>query len=63
MFLQLGLSMKHIRDRWCDLLQEDGQVADANTDRKMDFHFNSLLDAITEWRRKKSCTDDVCLEG
>ena len=55
--------MKHIRERWCDLLQENGEIADADTDKKMDFHFNALLDAIAERRSDKTLLPDVSLEG
>uniref|UniRef100_A0A6P8I5S2 Lysine-specific histone demethylase 1B-like n=1 Tax=Actinia tenebrosa TaxID=6105 RepID=A0A6P8I5S2_ACTTE len=56
---QLGLSMKHISGH-CDLLDNKGQAADISVDKKVEFHFNSILDAIAEWRKGK--TEDMPLE-
>ena len=35
----------------CELIEEDGTVIDAETDERVEFHFNALLDAVAEWRR------------
>ena len=53
--------MHHISSK-CDLLMEDGQFVDSNTDSKVEFHFNALLDAIAEEKRDFS-EDDKSLEG
>ncbi|XP_068737832.1 lysine-specific histone demethylase 2-like isoform X5 [Montipora capricornis] len=57
---QSGLTMHHISSK-CDLLMEDGQFVDSNTDSKVEFHFNALLDAIAEEKRDFS-DDDKSLE-
>lgn len=60
--LQMGIKMHKLRER-CDLLQEDGQVTDPAIDKRMDFHFNAILDVVSEWRKDKSQTQDTPLGG
>ncbi|XP_022088783.1 lysine-specific histone demethylase 1B-like [Acanthaster planci] len=57
---QAGLKMKLIQDR-CHLLEGDGKLIDASLDRRVDFHFNAMLDAIAEWRKDKTHSNDVAL--
>ena len=52
--------MKHISGH-CDLLDNQGQEADITVDKKVEFHFNSILDAIAE--RRKGKTEDMPLQG
>lgn len=60
--LQMGIKMHKLRER-CDLLQEDGQVTDPAIDKRMDFHFNAILDVVSEWRKDKSQNQDTPLGG
>lgn len=32
-------------------MAEDGQAAAVKSDKRMDFHFNAMLDAVEDWRR------------
>ena len=55
--------MHHIRGK-CDLLHgKTGKCADNEVDSKVEFHFNALLDAISEWRCGKALSADISLEG
>lgn len=47
----------------CDLFQEGGQVTDPAIDKRMDFHFNAILDVVSEWRKDKSQNQDTALGG
>lgn len=47
----------------CDLVQEGGRVTDPAIDKRMDFHFNALLDVVSEWRKDKTQLQDVPLGG
>ncbi|XP_071804678.1 lysine-specific histone demethylase 2-like [Asterias amurensis] len=57
---QAGLKMRTMKDR-CDLMEKDGTLINASLDRRVDFHFNAMLDAIAEWRKDKTHTGDVAL--
>ncbi|OWF38535.1 lysine-specific histone demethylase 1B-like isoform X1 [Mizuhopecten yessoensis] len=57
---QAGLGMKEIGEG-CDIISETGQTIPNEIDRRMDFHFNALLDIIAEWRRNKEADQDVNL--
>ena len=54
--------MKHIKDT-CDLIDEQGKVIDSDMDRRIDFHFNAMLDIVAEWRKDKSSDRDDDLLG
>lgn len=60
--LQLGIKMHKLGER-CDLFQEGGQVTDPAIDKRMDFHFNAILDVVSEWRKDKSQNQDTPLGG
>ncbi|XP_023267755.1 lysine-specific histone demethylase 1B-like [Seriola lalandi dorsalis] len=45
----------------CDLFQEGGQATDPSIDKRMDFHFNAILDVVSEWRKDKSQNQDTPL--
>ena len=47
----------------CDLIQEGGRITDPTIDKRMDFHFNALLDVVSEWRKDKTQLQDVPLGG
>lgn len=47
----------------CDLIQEGGRATDVAIDKRMDFHFNAILDVVSEWRKDKSQHQDVPLGG
>ncbi|XP_058288107.1 lysine-specific histone demethylase 2 isoform X3 [Hylobates moloch] len=57
---QLGISMHKFGER-CDLIQEGGRITDPTIDKRMDFHFNALLDVVSEWRKDKTQLQDVPL--
>ena len=40
---------------------EDGTPVSYDMDRRMDFHFNAILDIIAEWRKSKELCQDVSL--
>lgn len=47
----------------CELIQEGGHMTDSAVDKRMDFHFNAVLDAVSEWRKDKSQYQDSPLGG
>uniref|UniRef100_A0A8C4F6N7 [histone-H3]-N(6),N(6)-dimethyl-L-lysine(4) FAD-dependent demethylase n=1 Tax=Dicentrarchus labrax TaxID=13489 RepID=A0A8C4F6N7_DICLA len=57
---QMGVKMHKLGER-CDLFQEGGQVTDPAIDKRMDFHFNAILDVVSEWRKDKSQNQDIPL--
>lgn len=58
----MGIKMHKLGER-CDLFQEGGQVTDPAIDKRMDFHFNAILDVVSEWRKDKSQNQDTPLGG
>ncbi|XP_054601462.1 lysine-specific histone demethylase 2 isoform X4 [Nothobranchius furzeri] len=54
---QMGIRMHKLGER-CDLFQEDGKVTDPAIDKRMDFHFNAILDVVSDWRKDKSQGQD-----
>ncbi|XP_031802659.1 lysine-specific histone demethylase 1B isoform X3 [Sarcophilus harrisii] len=57
---QLGIQMHRLGER-CDLIQESGRITDPTIDKRMDFHFNAILDVVSEWRKDKTQLQDVPL--
>ncbi|XP_072175827.1 lysine-specific histone demethylase 2-like [Diadema setosum] len=57
---QGGFKMRKMHER-CDLLTVGGAVTDTHTDKRVEFHFNAMLDAIAEWRKDKHSETDVPL--
>uniref|UniRef100_A0A673AWT9 [histone-H3]-N(6),N(6)-dimethyl-L-lysine(4) FAD-dependent demethylase n=1 Tax=Sphaeramia orbicularis TaxID=375764 RepID=A0A673AWT9_9TELE len=57
---QMSIKMHKLGER-CDLFQEGGQVTDPAFDKRMDFHFNAILDVVSEWRKDKSQNQDTPL--
>uniref|UniRef100_A0A3Q3LNC4 Amine oxidase n=1 Tax=Mastacembelus armatus TaxID=205130 RepID=A0A3Q3LNC4_9TELE len=57
---KMGIKMHKLEER-CDLFQEGGQVTDPAIDKRMDFHFNAILDVVSEWRKDKSQNQDTPL--
>lgn len=57
---QLGMRMHKLGMR-CELIQEGGHITDPAVDKRMDFHFNAVLDAVSEWRKDKSQCHDAPL--
>ncbi|KAK1173556.1 lysine-specific histone demethylase 1B [Acipenser oxyrinchus oxyrinchus] len=57
---QVGIKMHKLGER-CDLIQEGGRVTDPTIDKRMDFHFNAILDVVAEWRKVKTQHQDVPL--
>lgn len=60
--MQLGIKMHKLGEQ-CDLFQEGGQATDPAIDKRMDFHFNAILDVVSEWRKDKSQSQDTPLGG
>ncbi|XP_078584819.1 lysine-specific histone demethylase 2-like [Branchiostoma floridae x Branchiostoma japonicum] len=57
---QAGLKMRKMTDR-CELFEESGEAAESSMDKRTDFHFNAMLDAVAEWRKDQDNTQDVPL--
>uniref|UniRef100_A0A4W3HQF0 [histone-H3]-N(6),N(6)-dimethyl-L-lysine(4) FAD-dependent demethylase n=2 Tax=Callorhinchus milii TaxID=7868 RepID=A0A4W3HQF0_CALMI len=57
---QFGIKMHKLGDR-CDLIQEGGRVTDPTVDKRIDFHFNAMLDVVAEWRKDKNQLQDIPL--
>jgi len=49
-----------VSDR-CWLVNESGKLVDLDTDSKLDFHFDEMLDKVAEW--KKQAAQDSSLLG
>lgn len=45
----------------CWLVDEHGKLVDLDTDSKLDFHFDEMLDQVVEW--KKQAHQDTSLLG
>ncbi|XP_037748995.1 lysine-specific histone demethylase 1B isoform X2 [Chelonia mydas] len=58
--IKLGIKMHKLGER-CDLIQEGGRITDPTIDKRMDFHFNAILDVVSEWRKDKTQQQDVPL--
>ncbi|MEQ2273523.1 Lysine-specific histone demethylase 1B, partial [Xenotaenia resolanae] len=56
----MGIRMHKLGER-CDLFQEGGWVTDPAIDKRMDFHFNAILDVVSDWRNDKSQKQDTPL--
>nr|XP_054755577.1 lysine-specific histone demethylase 2-like [Lytechinus pictus] len=54
---QGGFKLRKMHER-CDLLGEGGVVTDSHIDKRVEFHFNAMLDAIAEWRKDKFSSSD-----
>jgi len=52
--------MSEVSDR-CWLINESGKLVDLETDSKLDFHFDTILDQVAEW--KKQADQDSNLLG
>ncbi|XP_075441726.1 lysine-specific histone demethylase 2 isoform X2 [Ascaphus truei] len=57
---QLGIKMRKLGEK-CDLIQEGGRITDPAIDKRMDFHFNAILDVVAEWRKDKTQHQDAPL--
>ncbi|XP_077975414.1 lysine-specific histone demethylase 2-like [Styela clava] len=57
---QLGLKMQVLRPQ-CDLYDSNGVPISMHCDKRMDFHFNALLDIIADWRRTQQENSDSSL--
>lgn len=57
---QAGFEVQKLHHR-CDLVEEGGQSVDSTSDKRVDFHFNAMLDAVAEWRKDKKLSEDVPL--
>ncbi|CAH2284437.1 Lysine-specific histone demethylase 1B [Pelobates cultripes] len=57
---QIAIKMRKLGER-CDLIQEGGRLTDPAIDKRMDFHFNAILDVVAEWRKDKTQNQDAPL--
>ncbi|ESO94098.1 hypothetical protein LOTGIDRAFT_145165, partial [Lottia gigantea] len=57
---QAGLENKIVKEH-CSLMSCTGDIIDPQVDRRIDFHFNAMLDVIAEWRQGKGAKSDVNL--
>ncbi|XP_014681007.1 PREDICTED: lysine-specific histone demethylase 1B-like isoform X2 [Priapulus caudatus] len=57
---QAGAPVKTISER-CSLFGETGERVSDKANRRIDFHFNAVLDAVGEWRKDKRPSNDVAL--
>uniref|UniRef100_A0A3B3CGC2 [histone-H3]-N(6),N(6)-dimethyl-L-lysine(4) FAD-dependent demethylase n=1 Tax=Oryzias melastigma TaxID=30732 RepID=A0A3B3CGC2_ORYME len=57
---QMDIKMHKLGER-CELFQKGGQATDPAIDKRMDFHFNAILDVVSEWRKDKSQSQDTPL--
>ncbi|KAK6167988.1 hypothetical protein SNE40_021901 [Patella caerulea] len=57
---QAGLGTKVIKEH-CNLMDHRGKLVDPLVDRRIDFHFNAMLDVIAEWRQTKELSHDINL--
>uniref|UniRef100_A0A8C8DQ59 [histone-H3]-N(6),N(6)-dimethyl-L-lysine(4) FAD-dependent demethylase n=1 Tax=Oryzias sinensis TaxID=183150 RepID=A0A8C8DQ59_9TELE len=57
---QMDIKMHKLGER-CELFQKGGQATDPTIDKRMDFHFNAILDVVSEWRKDKSQSQDTPL--
>ncbi|XP_037526468.2 lysine-specific histone demethylase 1B-like [Rhipicephalus sanguineus] len=56
--LQSGHGMRLIRDH-CGLYTTVGHMVPTECDRRVEFHFNAMLDAVAQWRLGQ--TKDICI--
>ncbi|KAJ8305079.1 hypothetical protein KUTeg_017369 [Tegillarca granosa] len=60
MCYQADIPLKEICDK-CELISDKGEIISKEMDRRMDFHFNAILDIIAEWRKTKDVSQDINL--
>ena len=60
--MKMGIKMHKLGER-CDLFQEGGHMTDTAIDKRMEFHFNAILDVVAEWRKDKTQNQDAPLGG
>ena len=60
--VKMGIKMHKLGER-CDLFQEGGHMTDTAIDKRMEFHFNAILDVVAEWRKDKTQNQDAPLGG
>ncbi|CAI9720478.1 lysine-specific histone demethylase 1B-like [Octopus vulgaris] len=60
MCMQADIDMKIIRDKY-ELIFENGQLALPESCRRLNFHFNAILDVIAEWRKDNALAKDTGL--
>ncbi|XP_035828739.1 lysine-specific histone demethylase 1B [Aplysia californica] len=57
---QAGIDLEQPNDD-CRLITEDGNVIEDSLDRRIEFHYNAILDIIAEWRKGREDKADVDL--
>lgn len=44
----------------CPLIEEaTGRIANVSNDKRVDFHFNAILDAVEDWRSSAEKDEDL----
>lgn len=57
---QSDLPLQEITEA-CPLFMPDGSPVNHEVDRRIEFHYNAILDIISEWRKKKEMDADASL--
>uniref|UniRef100_A0A0B7ACG4 Amine oxidase n=1 Tax=Arion vulgaris TaxID=1028688 RepID=A0A0B7ACG4_9EUPU len=57
---QAGIDIEEQKNT-CQLVNQHGQLVDDKIDRRMEFHYNAILDIVSEWRKNKTIQQDVPL--
>ncbi|KAL3891472.1 hypothetical protein ACJMK2_003734 [Sinanodonta woodiana] len=57
---QTGIEFRELGDN-CTIIDNNGEIVDPAMERRMDFHFNAMLDIIAEWRKYKDLPQDTNL--
>lgn len=57
-----GILVNSLSDS-CEVINVNGELMDKQTDERMDFHFNAILDIIADWRKGKELAQDTSLLG
>jgi len=47
-----------VSDR-CWLVDESGKLVDVDSDSKLDFHFDAMLDQVVEWKKQAHQDNDL----
>ncbi|KAK6959971.1 lysine-specific histone demethylase 1B-like isoform X1 [Biomphalaria glabrata] len=60
MAFQIGIELEEQTDI-CQLITDSGALVDDRLDRRIEFHYNAILDIVSEWRKSKKEVADVPL--
>ncbi|KAK3782439.1 hypothetical protein RRG08_033080 [Elysia crispata] len=60
MAYQSGINLEPQSDS-CPLITSEGQLVPDDLDRRIEFHYNAILDIVSDWRKGRDARDDVPL--